>query len=742
MDYETSRIIKVQEAHSVFLLNSIKHSNPRHNDTSIMVATIGLKNINPDLDIYAQVTLPESRAYLYKAGAKQVICTETISSKIMGMSVVYHGFSTLLINLVTTTYVRNAIETHKMIMEQEKKKPWIPFLKKKLDPVTSAESLWIFEYLDGLGNEIYCVRFSPFFEGMTFIKAVIFIRENLDLTLLAMEYLDNHDEYLKSVSLNPFDEIIHVDKCKAFVIAQSTFHANLVYLFENAKAEDDGQSDKHSTSSTDSPQQPIELKEVPARNDNNEMESFETFFVSEENAYEKTINEEMDEPKVETRPKYLPTRRKVLKVRHGLPPKRGSKKSNNSLGPSQSNISFSSNIETPPEVESPSILTNSSDLDNPISFVSTMSGIDKQIIDIKNVPHVSETEMNKGYLLRLFRSVAPPTFFYKNLDDSGASFKHFLNDFYQSVLENYNLLIKARPKNDFFLLSSTCSLKNHIILVGELKYPLVILATIRSIRKRHFTPILIMVSHTNLHGNPYVDYLYDRLKFFDQVFFLKGNATDVFDLHRCGLLNAEAVVYLSRQYSSHGHNSKPENDCDSHEATDDLIDTSEYLRDAEVIKLIESISYIDSKKFFIMELNNQKNIKFLKQGGCFSKKYGENHSLFKIFRNVSSASVAFNDPLHSLSDKSDEYDQFCLLSELYSSGRIFPISFISKLLAQSFYTDKFNEIIEHMSLDGLCNMSKSSIFQEDCPPNCFGRAAIDVFLELCEISSTVSFNYI
>ncbi|KAF0971747.1 hypothetical protein FDP41_009970 [Naegleria fowleri] len=793
LDYDTSKLLRVHQAHSVFFLNCTASPNPRLNDTSIMMSTIAIKNINRNIEVYAQVTLPESRYYLYNSGAKVVVCTEMLSSKLAGMNVLYHGFSTMVINLVSTLYIQQSLEVFKEHVQKHAKGfGFSKYWKRRHQSGSGSngggeelseeekkhiDSEWLYEYFDGYGHEIYSVSFSPYFNGMKFIDVAIFLREQFDITLFALEFIpaesngnsgqnamrgqppssSSSSSFVSkaTVELNPSDHVIDVNVCKAFVIAQSAFHANLVYLFENANANDESSTTSEKTEReattgemgvtpplhsetlphqlvTLNRQQPHEhdhFVETAESEDNDQsilsgqsiamngldkptldmLGSYESFYVNEENDFEN-----IDQPN-EVMTANLKKRGKRKKTR----------------------------VDTSIHGEESDSSGNEEDETESVRSLDSM--LTKPPLDFENLKNYSELELNLTFIHRLFRSVAPSSYFMTR--DSREDKKSF-DDFCKNMMRNYNLLLSARPKEDFIVDSAeSVHLRKHIIVTGEIKYPLVIVATVRSLRRRHFIPILIVVSKkvqgTSMIDSPYVDFLYERLKFFDKVFLMRGSPTDLFDLQRAGITNCETIVYLSRPSSGGSSAAYSEmvladtntsNLVSSNMSrfSDDFLNSKDYFRDAEAVKIVVAMSYIDPRKFFVLELNNTKNIKFLKQiGGIFTARYGNDLDvMLKIFQSVTSMS-AFEDPLYRIGEILDEYNEFCLLSELYSSGRIIPVSFISKLLAQSFYTEKLNDLVEQMCIDGVCSSSRSSIFQESCPELSFGMSVGTLFVELC-----------
>ncbi|KAG2375172.1 hypothetical protein C9374_010176 [Naegleria lovaniensis] len=798
LEYETSKLLRVQHAHSVFFLNCKASPNPRLNDTSIMMSTIAIKNMNRNIEVYAQVTLPESRYYLYNSGAKVVVCTEMLSSKLAGMNVLYHGFSTMVINLLSTLYIQQSLEVFKENMEKHAQH--YAFSQWRLKGHAShhhetsrskeeqkhMDSEWLYEYFDGYGHEIYSVAFSPYFQGMKFIDVVIFLREQFDITLFALEFTtvtiggnsrnEDHDPSIRvskaTVELNPSDQVIDVNTCKAFVIAQSAFHANLVYLFENANPKEDDQS----TTTKSSVEQTVlggmhpssskndQLLEQPSRSlhihdersigeyEDNDLSresgqslrvepldkptldmlgSYESFYVNEENAFENI--EQQKPPETKGRTGLLKKTRRFTRPRTRS---RGGGSPGTAMMDEEEMSSMTSDQDDEESDESAE------------SVRSLDSMLAKPPLDLENLKSYSELELNMTFIQRLFRSVAPSSYFMTR--DSKEDKKTF-DDFCKNMMRNYNLLLRARPKGDFIVDSAeSVHLRKHIIITGEIKYPLVIIATVRSLRRRHFMPILIVVSKKvqgmSIFDSPYVDFLYERLKFFDKVFIMRGSPTDLFDLQRAGITNSEAIVYLSRPSGSSAYNDAifPEanvpNQASSNAVlvSDDFLNSKDYFRDAEAVKIVVAMSYIDPRKFFVLELSNTKNIKFLKQiGGIFTTRYGNDMEvLMKAFQSVTSMS-AFEDPLYRIGEMLDEYNEFCLLSELYSSGRIIPVGFISKLLAQSFYTEKLNDLVEQMCIDGVCSSSRSSIFQEPCPELSLGMTVGTLFVELCRKASLI-----
>lgn len=83
----------------------------------------------------------------------------------------------------------------------------------------------------------------------------------------------------------------------------------------------------------------------------------------------------------------------------------------------------------------------------------------------------------------------------------------------------------------------------------------------------------------------------------------------------------------------------------------------------------------------------------------------------------------------SSTDALDKFEQICMISEVFSSGKVFPNSIFSRLLCQSFYNPKIVSVIETLcGFSGYLTPEQSSIFQIKCPTDLIDKPFKDAFL--------------
>ncbi|KAL9641723.1 hypothetical protein ABK040_007400 [Willaertia magna] len=807
LDYDTMNTIQLSKARSVFILNTNKHPNPRKYDTSIMMATIALKNYNSNLSIYAQVILPESRAYLYKAGAHVFISTETLVAKIMSKGVVSPGFCVFITNLLTTLYMKDSSHIQDSCFEKKVSTKNLLFSKceENMTDINHEACYWLYEYLDGFSFEIYSVPFSPYFYDMLFIDAVIFIRHEFDLTLFAIE---NEGE----VELNPGNNTSINSTMNAFVIAKSFYHANSIFLYQNVELKEvtNGIDKVAACATTAKPfftsgifnsleeETSIFLHQVATKKYNLPHATVKL-------KHDHTVTTCNTASEMSERTSNVGQQRKSLEM-NGLR-RVSSANSIDNTSTTVSTINHDNTLENfnkrKEEEENPlgniygqdyehfyvneenafqqptekmkrkkkrktskgRKLKRSESLDDLQDVLEHRPPLNENNLRNNEIELESEDKLDLRFLRRFLRSIAPPLFFrqpqwryltseraqQQQIEDTtvGSQNKPKLPPkiteiFYRNVLRNYNLLRNARNINDFiinnYLSLGKKAIRNHIIITGELKHPITFISALRSIRRRHFKPIIIMIPSTSISfteeavkyellQNYYVNFLYERLKFFDQIYFMKGNATDPDDFIRAGVLVSECVLFLSRRQTSSTINWKndkslPNTSSVSSESNEELLDSGKYITDSEAIKIILVISHIAPTKFFIIEITNTENVKYFKQiGGNFTKKYYEQSIC--IYKSLSAGDKSYGGEQNL-----EEHEQRCLLSELFASGRIFPTSLAPRLLAKSFHIKKLVDLIEYMCVDGFCSTTESAIFEDDCPSFFFNCKFIDVFTEL------------
>ena len=80
----------------------------------------------------------------------------------------------------------------------------------------------------------------------------------------------------------------------------------------------------------------------------------------------------------------------------------------------------------------------------------------------------------------------------------------------------------------------------------------------------------------------------------------------------------------------------------------------------------------------------------------------------------------------------DDFDQFCLFSDYYISGKIFPSSsFLSKLLAQSYHNKRIVDIVDQLCSDEFSAGDHQSVMIEIPLPSFFSNQSVLNLMTVC-----------
>ncbi|PWA02832.1 hypothetical protein BB558_001021 [Smittium angustum] len=164
--------VKAHRASSIFILGSkINTATGDSGDSHEVMTTLAIRRylsgVNRKVPIYAQASLPETTLHL-EYMTKEVICIPELRLGLLAQGVAVPGFSSLLQSLMTS--IPDNMETQ--LSASVSKNPG---------------SLYLKEYIGGLGQEIYPTKFSPVFHGMKFTKAVQYIYKNYNSILFALK---------------------------------------------------------------------------------------------------------------------------------------------------------------------------------------------------------------------------------------------------------------------------------------------------------------------------------------------------------------------------------------------------------------------------------------------------------------------------------------------------------------------------------------------------------------------------
>ena len=588
MSFEVMELLKVSKAKGAFLLNSPKFGNARKQDTSVIMASVALRNFNKNLDVYAQINYSDTKSFLEKAGISVVICNEALSTKMLSNASAVPGFGTFLSNLISSidVSISNGWSVEKAISNSNEK--------------------WITEYFQSAGNEIYRVPFNGTFRGKQFQHAAA-VFSKFEILTFAVE------DKAGQILLNPSSYMIKTgDLC--YCIARGSTHADIISSFE------------------------LSARDIVKEN-----------VVATEEVLE-IIEDDVDEQYEEM----------LL----------------------QEEIDFDSN-EGASKKEKPK---------------KKKKGYLKSNIAKDDHLHTGDQEKKErhAYLGKLLLKISPESYHYKQKkrlkklaenEDLNA-----INQFYEEIAHNYNIESNARSEEEF-LISSCEQMNDHIIITGEFQQPYIICSTIRSMSEQNYSRNLVFMTP---HKDKYFKSIYERLKYFSRVYFLKGNPTKISDLKQANVHACNSVLYMTDEQLSNSS-------LDS-ETTDDkklLIDETEYVVDADAIKLALNIQLFEPNVFFLTELSNRANIKFMQKSSELSTVY-ETAERMKEDGRIE----------HDLSS----FENFFLLSDLFTSGKVFPSSSVlAKVVAQSYHNPKIVDLIDQMCAGEFLAGDNSVIFQVHIP---------------------------
>ena len=178
----------------IILANKLTTNHRQEDFNNIMKAFSILKYSNmicgePKTRICIQLILPETKEIYYNSllskneygQGPQIICVEEIKLQLLGKSCLCQGINTI-IALLTTSQKPSINEIRD-----------IPYFQE-----------WMKEYLEGLENEIYCIKIRcEYLHNLTFNDLVKIIYELTDFIVIGTDVI--HQELKPFVCLNPFN---------------------------------------------------------------------------------------------------------------------------------------------------------------------------------------------------------------------------------------------------------------------------------------------------------------------------------------------------------------------------------------------------------------------------------------------------------------------------------------------------------------------------------------------------------
>ncbi|KAJ3103629.1 hypothetical protein HDU97_009968 [Phlyctochytrium planicorne] len=213
---------KISRSKACFILSSnYADRDSSEVDAEAVMRAISVKKFSRSTMLYVQVVLPPNKLH-FDSLAEHVLCLDEFKLGVIAQNCIASGFTTL-INILITSVPAPSIRSFNRSYNVKKGGNWVK------------------EYVDGLNNEIYTVRLSPLFKGLTFKSAAerVYLRHHIILFAIAHSNADEDTEYdifTDSILMNPCDYVLKGGE-KAYMIAMDAFTADVVasngeWLFE------------------------------------------------------------------------------------------------------------------------------------------------------------------------------------------------------------------------------------------------------------------------------------------------------------------------------------------------------------------------------------------------------------------------------------------------------------------------------------------------------------------------------
>lgn len=138
---------KLADSSAVFVLTSQFNLDALTTDATSVLIVKAIKSVCPWVPVFCQLVSPRSTIHTW-ANWDTLVCIEELKMGIMARSCLCPGFSTLIANLIESSS------------------------EVDISALPRADRRWIREYLDGYGQEVYCMELSEAFSGMLFSVVV------------------------------------------------------------------------------------------------------------------------------------------------------------------------------------------------------------------------------------------------------------------------------------------------------------------------------------------------------------------------------------------------------------------------------------------------------------------------------------------------------------------------------------------------------------------------------------------
>ncbi|KAJ3330214.1 hypothetical protein HDU76_006197 [Blyttiomyces sp. JEL0837] len=191
LDHKDLKRAQLEFAYAAYVLPDRNASDYREEDEQNTLRAWSMDELAPLTPLYVSNLLPETETY-------QERTTTAGMEFILGLSTLYTGSATLLINLLH-----------------------------KYSPYDSYSESWKAQYGDGTGNELYSTQVNPIFVGYRFSDVCWYLYREFQVTLIGVKVFlkARHDQHH---ILNPGPDYVFAAKDCCIIIAQSPAEIRMI----------------------------------------------------------------------------------------------------------------------------------------------------------------------------------------------------------------------------------------------------------------------------------------------------------------------------------------------------------------------------------------------------------------------------------------------------------------------------------------------------------------------------------
>lgn len=156
--------VRLMTAHAVFLFCNVteyEDLTDAESDATTVMRALAMRKFRPDLTLFAQIIRPRSKIHLIGL-VDHTLCIDEFKMGMMAQNCLFPGYSTLLY-LLTTSISASVFDNLNYPLEDDEK-----------------------EYLDGAMQEIYEIKLSMKYAGMSFIDCSILIYRKYGASLMGL----------------------------------------------------------------------------------------------------------------------------------------------------------------------------------------------------------------------------------------------------------------------------------------------------------------------------------------------------------------------------------------------------------------------------------------------------------------------------------------------------------------------------------------------------------------------------